>query len=67
MESSCTQSWQAAVDSCVSYGGNIASIVSRQILDNLQTVFGSQVPVVQRIFRFTFYITGDTTYVDWPQ
>ena len=47
MESSCTQRWQAAVDSCVSYGGNIASIVSRQILDDLQTVFGSQVPELE--------------------
>ena len=44
METSCIQSWQTAVNSCVIYGGNIASILSRQILDDLKTVFGSQVP-----------------------
>ena len=57
------------MDSCVSYGGNIASILSRQILDDLQTAFSAQVSVLvfENIGRKDNYILGDPNNVDWAQ
>ena len=43
LESDCVQSMQAGLDSCVGYGGNIATILSRKMLDELQAAFSAQV------------------------
>ena len=42
-EHECIQGWQNAVDSCETFGGKIASIVSQTILDELQSTFSSQI------------------------
>ena len=42
LENDCIQSLQDAVDSCVDYGGNMASILSQSTLDQLETTFSPQ-------------------------
>ena len=45
MESECVTSWQGAVDTCTRYSGqtNIATILSREMLNQIQAAFADQV------------------------